>query len=637
MPTREPFQAHHHCGDEFPDPFWPLAIRCGLEFRRWRQICGRAKILGTNAFDLAIGDGTLKEETFVSALAEHLGLAFEGVPPLPSRPVRSEEAFALRCYGAQRQDGGSVQVIAPNGALAAALIRQREEGRRPAVILTTRQALLDRLIEADGQSIVRKAAFRLPAAHSARHRAVEGSKATLSTLLKLLGPALALGFIVFAVLLPLHAVVLPPLLLSPIFILAGISALTATLESTSPPLPAPPMETARLPKYTLLVPLYREANIVEGLIRHLLDLLYPHDRIEVFLIVEEDDEETLNALRAAPLAAWMLVFPVPAGEPRTKPRALNAALPFASGDLVVVYDAEDQPEPDQLLRAAALFNALPGNVACLQGRLAITNVRDGFLTRRFAIDYATLFDCVKAGMGRAEWAVPLGGSSNHFRADVLKRIGAWDAWNVTEDADLGLRLARFGWRVEDLRSTTWEEAPNSIATWMNQRTRWMKGWLQTMIVHARRPGQMIETLGLFRAMIIASTGLAVVIGALLYPIFMAGVAIRLANPMPLGAGSTLLTAADTMLVFALVIAVLVEVIPALIALRRRRALHLAPYILLAPITHLMVSFAAWRALIELMRKPFHWHKTTHGQGGEAGGLSPITAQSIKSKDSRPTT
>lgn len=264
-------------------------------------------------------------------------------------------------------------------------------------------------------------------------------------------------------------------------------------------------------------------------------------------------------------------------------------------------------------------------------------MRDSFLTRRFAIDYAALFDCVKAGMGRAEWAVPLGGSSNHFRAEVLKRIGAWDAWNVTEDADLGLRLARFGWRVEDLRSTTWEEAPNSIAAWMNQRTRWMKGWLQTMIVHARRPGQMISTLGLFRAMIIASTGLAVVIGALLYPVFMSGVAFRLANPMPLGAGSALLTAADTMLVFALVIAVLVEMIPAVIALKRRRALRLAPYILLAPITHLMVSVAAWRALIELIRKPFHWHKTTHGQGGEAGGLSSITALAIRNKDSRPMT
>lgn len=419
MTVHEPFSAEYHGDGTFPDPFWQLAIRCGLDFRRWRQICTRAARFGGNAFDLAIGEGALGEEAFVSALAEHLGLTFDRAPPPPVAPIRAEEAFAFRSYDARSPGGSGIKIIAPNGALAAMLMRQHEEGLMPTVVLTTRQALLDRLIAADRQSIARKAAFRLPEAHSARRR--EGPDTpSPSTMMKLLGPApalalIGLGFLGLAILFPLHAVVLPPLLLAPIFILAGISALTATLESTTLPLPAPPVETGKLPKYSLLVPLYREANIVEGLIRHLQGLLYPCDRIEVFLIVEEDDEETLTALRAAVLPAWMMVFPVPAGEPRTKPRALNAALPFTSGDLVVVYDAEDQPEPDQLLRAAALFNALPAHVACLQGRLAITNVRDGFLTRRFAIDYAALFDCVKAGMGRAEWAVPLGGSSNHFR------------------------------------------------------------------------------------------------------------------------------------------------------------------------------------------------------------------------------
>lgn len=366
MTTRGLFPAKYHGGDASPDPFWPLAIRCGFDFRRWRHICGRAQTLGANPFDLAIGDGALKEEVFVSALAEHLGLRFEPNPPPPQTPMHAEEAFAVCSYTAHLRNHGDVQVIAPDGRRTAILLRQGDEGRIPAVVLTTRQALLDKLLAADREAIIRKASFHLPDAHSARHREGVSAKPSLSMSMKLLGPALALGFIVLAILFPLHALVLPPLLLAPIFVLAGISALTATLESTTPPLPAPPMETAKLPKYTLLVPLYREANVVEGLIGHLQALLYPRDRIEVFLIVEEQDEETLAALRAAPLPAWMMIFPVPAGEPRTKPRALNAALPFASGDLVVVYDAEDQPEPDQLLRAAALFNALPAHVACLQ-------------------------------------------------------------------------------------------------------------------------------------------------------------------------------------------------------------------------------------------------------------------------------
>jgi glycosyltransferase XagB len=607
--------------DPLVDPLWPLAIRCGFDAVRWQRLCTRARNLAANPFDLAIGEGSLHEARFVAALAASLHLAFEVDPLPPAGPVSAEEAFALRAYAARGPGGGTLRVLAPDGAMAARLLAAPPP---PASLrLTTRQALLDRLIAADREKLARSASFRLPEAHSARHRAGRRDEPAVGWHLP--GPGLALvlmlvpGLAIAAALFPAHAALLTPLVLAPVFILAGLSALTATFESRRPRRPAPPVATARLPRYSLLVPLYGEANIVEALVENLRALLYPRDRIEVFLIVEEDDAGTIAALARLEREAWMMIFKVPAGTPRTKPRALNAALGFASGDLVVVYDAEDQPEPDQLLRAAALFGALPADVACLQGRLAIANVHDGFLTRRFAIDYAALFDCMKAGMGRAGWAVPLGGSSNHFRAEVLKRIGAWDAWNVTEDADLGLRLARFGWRVEDLASTTWEEAPDRLSAWMNQRTRWMKGWLQTLIVHARRPAQMIATLGLFRTMILASTGVAVVIGALLYPVFMLGVALRLADPVPLGAGPALLTMADTMLVFALVVAALVETIPALVALRHRGALALAPYILLAPVTHLMVSFAAWRALVELVRRPFYWHKTAHGLSRRAGG------------------
>ncbi len=602
-----------------------LAARCGLTFPVWQEISARARGLQGDAFDLAIGEGIISERDFVVALAELTGLAaaFETLPPVrpaPGEKTRSEEAMAFRSYTAAADDGSRVRVIAPNGALAGMLLRQHRERKLPPIRLTTRQCLLDALVHADETRIARRAALTLPERHSARHPATGKAASWPIRLMLMAGLTVLLAL---AMLFPIHAIILPPLVLAPVFIIAGLSILTATFESAAPPLATPPVHTAQLPHYSILVPLFREANIVPALVTRLSALIYPRERIEVFFLVEAEDLETAAALRQADLAPWMLVLAVPEGEPRTKPRALNAALPFASGDLIVVFDAEDTPEPDQLLRAAALFRALPQDVACVQARLAITNVRDGFLTRRFAIDYASLFDCVKAGMARAQWPVPLGGSSNHFRTAVLRQVGGWDAWNVTEDADLGLRLARFGWRVEDLRSTTWEEAPNTLSDWMNQRTRWMKGWLQTFAVHSRFLRQWLDNLGLFRTVITAATGIAVLLGALLYPVFLGAIGFRLLHPTPLGSGSALLTIADSMLVLALVVAVLVEFIPAILAIRRRKALFLLPYVLLAPITHLLVSFAIWRAIVDLIRRPFHWHKTNHGQARCEGGLSSL--------------
>ena len=613
---------------------WELAARCGFARPHWQQLEARAENLNTDPFDLAIGDGVVTERDFLAALATIIDASFTTDPPPPRGAPRAEEAMALQFYTADVHGCPDLRVMAPGGALAGHLMREHEAGKLSPVLLTLRQALLDRLIEADAQRIADRAAHALPERHSARHPATPPPvRRGLATLLTL---AVLACLIMLGVFFPLHAIVVPPLLVAPIFMVAGLATLTATFESASPGPPTPPVETRQLPRYSILVPLYLEGNVVEALVHRLAALVYPRDRLEAFLLVEAGDHATLSALRSAKLEPWMRIFQVPDGAPKTKPRALNAALPFCTGDLTVVFDAEDAPDEDQLLRAAALFRALPGDVACLQGRLAISNAHDSFLTRRFAMDYAALFDCIKAGMGRSGWPVPLGGSSNHFRTGVLRQIGGWDAWNVTEDADLGLRLARLGWRVEDLRSTTWEEAPNTLLPWMNQRTRWLKGWLQTVIVHARAPRQLLSNLGLFRAMIIVCMGVSVLVGAMLYPVFLAAIAIRLANPMPLGGGTALLTLGDSMLVLAIVVATLVETIPAIAALHRRKALWLTPYILLAPLTHLLVSIAAWRAMLELIRRPFHWHKTMHGKARREGGLGPINGDSARSTKPRPT-
>ncbi len=211
----------------------------------------------------------------------------------------------------------------------------------------------------------------------------------------------------------------------------------------------------------------------------------------------------------------------------------------------------------------------------------------------------------------------------HFRLSALREVGGWDAWNVTEDADLGIRLARCGWRVEDLVSTTWEEAPNTLAAWMNQRTRWMKGWMQSTGVHLRAPLKVLAALGPFRTLILAATVFSVLVGSALYPLFLLAILMRMMDPVPLGTGNYLLAVGDAAIIVLVAIAVLAEALPALIALKRRKALHLAPFVLLAPVTHLLTSFATWRAMIELIHRPYHWHKTMHGQAKHEGRLGSL--------------
>ncbi len=598
-----------------------LLRQCGVSPGALATLLDRACRLGAHPVELALGEGLVAEPRCLAVLARHLGARVQVPPPRPP-PMPVDEAFRLGGYALANGTG----VLAPQGAQIDLLLR-RGARRDHELVLTTRQALLEALVAVDAPRLARRALYTLPESYSARRWGV--LLGAQRRLLRLAALAPELLWMLWLWLAPLPALVLPPLLISPLFLCASLAVLTAALESLRPPRRAPRLDPGTLPRYTLLVPLHREARIVPKLVARLMALQYPRDRLEVFYLVEADDHETATALRKQALPFGHFILGLPGGGPRTKPRALNIALPFARGDLVVAYDAEDAPEPDQLLRAAALFAALPGHVACLQGRLAIANHRDGFLTRRFAVDYAALFDCIKAGMGRAAWPVPLGGTSNHFRAAILRRVGAWDAWNVTEDADLGLRLTRFGYRIEDLPSTTWEEAPNIARSWMNQRTRWMKGWMQTLLVHLSTPRTAIRQIGLFRFAMISSTGLSLILGALLYPMLLIGILVRLAQPVPLGATTGLLLLADCALVMALALMLIVELVPASLALISRGAPRLILMVPLAPVTHLLITIAAWRALFELIRQPFFWHKTEHGLTRSDERLGPLRNKARK--------
>lgn len=403
---------------------------------------------------------------------------------------------------------------------------------------------------------------------------------------------------------------------SPLFLGITIVYLGATFESQDSVANQRAARDARIlwPTFTVLVPLYREAAVIEQLIWALERLDYPPDRLEVLLLLEPDDDQTLYALQDIPRPSFLHPVILLEGFPRTKPRALNAGLALATGELLCVFDAEDIPEPDQLKLAAIMFASAGPEVHCLQARLAIDNAPDGWLPRMMAVEYAALFDVIKAGLAGMGLPVPLGGTSNHFRRTSLVKLGGWDAWNVTEDADLGLRIARARGQVLELPSTTFEEAPIRFGGWLRQRRRWLKGWMQTGICHGRMPLRVIEDMGRLAWLVAGLQVAGIVIGALTYPFFAIWAGWNLWTGDIFEAADPLMLTANSLAIGTLLAGSVCMIVPALIGLIRRRAWDLMPWVLTMPVYLLLVSLAAWIALIDLVRRPFHWAKTEHGHG-----------------------
>ncbi len=328
-------------------------------------------------------------------------------------------------------------------------------------------------------------------------------------------------------------------------------------------------------------------------------------------VIEVDDVETCEALCGLALGPPFEVIVAPDEGPRTKPKALNAALPFARGTFTVIYDAEDRPEPDQLRRALDTFMAEDNDLACVQARLTIDNTEDGWLARLFTAEYAAQFDLFLPGLARLELPLPLGGSSNHFRTQVLREVGAWDAYNVTEDADLGMRLARFGYRTTVISSTTYEEAPARFGPWLRQRTRWFKGWSQTWAVHMRTPGQMLRHLGIGGFVTFQLVVGGNVLAALVHPIFLASLVYAVATDQPILAVNGP-PALAWLFGMTLIAGYLTSIFLGARGLARRGLLPTAWVLAAVPIHWLLLSLAAWRALIQLATDPHGWEKTAHG-------------------------
>lgn len=367
-----------------------------------------------------------------------------------------------------------------------------------------------------------------------------------------------------------------------------------------------------LPVYSIIVPLYREARVLPRLIRALGALDYPVAKLEVLLVLEADDAQTRDALADIALPAHFEVILAPAGAPRTKPRALNVALPVARGEFSVVYDAEDVPSPGQLRDAVDLFARAGTSVACLQARLVVDNTDDSWISRFFTIEYASLFDVLNPALARFDWPLPLGGTSNHLRTDVVRRLHGWDAWNVTEDADLGIRLALHGYRVLDLPSSTLEEAPITLDAWLRQRTRWMKGFMQVCMTHSRQPLRTFRALGPSRFLGAVSLTFGTVAAALGYPVFTAFFILESINGRVFRADTAIEALRSSVGLTLFAAGYVAMVGPAAAGVWRRRWWRLLPWVPLMPFYYGLASVAAWRGLIELVRDPWRWNKTEHG-------------------------
>ncbi len=389
-----------------------------------------------------------------------------------------------------------------------------------------------------------------------------------------------------------------------------------------------------LPRYTLLVPAYKEPEVIQTLVTALDDLDYPPAKLEVLILLEADDADTLEAVRAASPGASVRVVVVPAGEVTTKPRACNYGLQLATGELVTIFDAEDIPEPLQLRRAAIAFADAGPQTVCLQARLTYYNADQNIITRWFAAEYLTWFNHVLPGLTALRAPIPLGGTSNHIRTDVLRGVGGWDPYNVTEDADLGVRLARLGHTVGVLDSLTAEEANSDFINWVKQRSRWYKGYLQTWLVHMRHPRVLRREIG-WRGV----AGLNLFIGgtpllALINPV-MWGLTLVWFLGHPHVIEELFPAPISYVALFTWVVGNIAVVYAGLVSIREVRREELWASALIVPVYWVMMALAATKAMVQLVRNPSFWEKTTHGLHVGAEPTAQATPQLIGVRTASP--
>lgn len=371
-----------------------------------------------------------------------------------------------------------------------------------------------------------------------------------------------------------------------------------------------------LPSYSIMVPMYHEGDSVKALVEALSQLDYPADKLDVQLLLEADDHETRSAVDAVDLPPGFRVTVVPVSQPRTKPKACNVGLDSARGEYLVVYDAEDRPERDQLRKAVIGFSRAGAKTICLQSRLNFYNSRQNLTTRLFTAEYSAWFDLSLPGLSAVGAVIPLGGTSNHFVTAALRELLGWDAFNVTEDCDLGIRIQRAGYGTRMLGTTTWEEACSQLRYWIPQRTRWIKGYIQTYLVHMRNPLLLLRELGVGKFLhfqiVVGCSTLATLLNplfwflAILWFLFRAESLTSLFSGPVFAVGVTCLFVGNFAFVYL-----------GMIGCYRRRYWDLVGHALFAPFYWLLMSYSGWRAFFQFFADPHKWEKTRHGLCGQS--------------------
>jgi len=628
MPSGALFQPYRAAPAPLPAPaapgrarwqsrlYWRLGVS-SAELYRAQFLAATWKV---DAGNVLRAEGRVTAEAYCSALTQETGFASADLVQSLSLRGAAARVPVRRWLAAGAPipvEGKGVHAALNVDALPAPMVDRLADdlgARRTRVALLTRQRLIDLIIDVRGRALRRAATWRLRRLRPAQSAADGVAMRQMLYLLAFAGLVTGAALISFRETMTALSAALSLVFLVTVGLrlIAAVRLAGRTWLFRSPG-PASRVADADLPRYTILVPLFREAGILPALVENLRALDYPAPKLDIKLILESVDTETIAAARAMLLPASFDIITVPDGQPRTKPRACNFALEFATGDFAVIYDAEDQPEPDQLRKAVEMFAAAPPEVVCLQAKLNFDNPAENWLAKQFTIEYTSLFWGILPALDMLRLPIPLGGTSNHFRMAALRKLGAWDAFNVTEDADLGMRIYRAGFCCKVLDSTTWEEAACQPGNWLRQRTRWLKGWMQTYAVHMRKPRALRDGLGVGGFWAFQGLFAAVVISTLAHPLFY----ILLAYDSVYGG---FLHQAETLLglhfwaiaTFNLVAGYGAAIVLGVVSLRARGVADLLPQILLIPVYWLCISVAAYRALYQLIANPFYWEKTQHG-------------------------
>ena len=559
--------------------------------------------------------GLVRDADLAAGLAEHFAAAIIGPSDPPPDPRLIDRLGADRCLRLgvlpMRHLGGAVLVACTRPDDFDSLRPQIEDRLGKVVMAVIAETELQaRLLRLRGHDLDRRAQERIAAEMSCRtwqgqrFRRWAIALAVVATLLAVLVPqALLIALLIWVLITQATATGLKGAAF-----LANLAHRRAEDHANRAPVANGP--ALRLPPVTVLVPLFREGNIAPRLIQRLGALSYPRELLDILLVVEEADTLTRRALERSDLPRWMRVVTVPDGPLRTKPRALNFALNFARGSIIGVWDAEDAPDPDQIHRIARRFAERGPDLACVQGVLDYYNPRTNWLSRCFTIEYAAWFRIVLPGMERLGLAVPLGGTTLFFRREALDRLGGWDAHNVTEDADLGIRLARMGYRTELLATVTQEEANCRLLPWVRQRSRWLKGYAMTWAVHMRDPLRLWRDLGTWRFVGVQVLFFGTLSQFALAPLLWSFWLYFLGFGHPLAEALSLWAFAAMAILF--LVSEIVNLSVMLVAVSGRRHRFLRPWVPLMHAYFPLAAVATYKGLWELATRPFYWDKTTHG-------------------------